>query len=278
MNEFGEFFGPSHYDLKPKKSKDKSDESATAPKETESKIVNLGPEANFLRNIELIKQNELIKSEEIYPERLLIDEVYELEKDTQSGKKKKRQIDLQLDVGIIDPSDVETFIKSIEFLGLNVTKNQVGLQISGEFKGKKATVRVRKDGNTDFLTVKANRKKDGSIKIADEYESKLENPEAVKNFLESLGYRKEEHREKLRTTWQIVFKGQKVKIELNKSSNSKVPAWIEIEGPNKDIIVEVAQLVGYNKKDMTDLSDRQLYKKNGLTAEEIKNLRFDLKQ
>ena len=92
-----------------------------------------------------------------------------------------------------------------------------------ELRGKECLLRLRVDGHGASLAFKGPATFDGAVKVRPEFESSVEDPEAIRELLEHLGYRVATRYQKKREEWRVG--GIIVAID-----NTPIGAWVEFEG------------------------------------------------
>jgi len=108
-------------------------------------------------------------------------------------------------------------------------------------KKLKITIRVRKEGKSTVLTIKANRRIINGHKVMDEYETPVDY-ETIISILEILGFKEFAVTEIKREYWKI----HNCSVEF--CIVPQIPEYLEIEGAPKDIDY-VAKMLGYSHKD-----------------------------
>jgi len=109
-------------------------------------------------------------------------------------------------------------------------------------KNKKITVRIRKEGKRNILTVKSGMKFKEGKKIREEYEIVVDDFVSLENIIVSLGFVRTKLAEMKREYWNLY--GCSVEF----CTLPKIPTYLEIEGSSKNID-RVSGLLGFSKKD-----------------------------
>jgi predicted adenylyl cyclase CyaB len=108
-------------------------------------------------------------------------------------------------------------------------------------KKLKIAIRVRKEGKSTILTIKANQRTINGHKVVDEYETPVDY-ENIIPILEILGFEEFAVTEIKREYWRI----HNCSVEF--CIVPQIPEYLEIEGASKDIDY-VAKMLGYSRKD-----------------------------
>jgi len=124
-----------------------------------------------------------------------------------------------------------------------------------KLKNKNEILRLRKEGNKNYLTHKGNFKK-GEVKSADETEIEVSDFEITKTLIDKLGYKKIKSSRKNR----ISYKLDNIKFEFDKllGEESFVPEFLEIESNNISDLYKGVELLGFNKKDCTNYGGKEI--------------------
>lgn len=234
-------------------------ETVGPPKEIEVKIVNLGDPQVFLDKVKAL--GGVLAKER----RLLSDTGYKINKEVGSQKK-------SLDIILQNFGDAKQMEQMLQFLGLTITARTD--KFVNAFKPEvlpKRTVRLRQDGEKTVWTIKEPRTKGAKVDERQELEMAVSDPQATKQLLGDAGYIVTSERQKYRTTFQL----GKALVELNEVP--KVPPWAEIEASTQDGVLEAVRLLGYSQNDTAAISDKDYYRRHGLTDEEVEFLKFNSK-
>lgn len=157
----------------------------------------------------------------------------------------------------INPTEIEAKLLSLGAVKID-TRQLVDRNFDNanqDIKRKKEVLRLRRDGERDFLTFKTNRAFT-DVRSSDEYETEISNSEAVVNILRGLGYEQVKHREKIRTTYTLTD----VTFEIDQYPS--IPPYLEIEGSESAIQTIIPQL-GYTMADTTTMTATQVLKHYG---------------
>ncbi|MBW2965881.1 CYTH domain-containing protein [Candidatus Woesearchaeota archaeon] len=123
-------------------------------------------------------------------------------------------------------------------------------------------VRLRKINNEIIFTTKI-KILDKKFKIRKEYETKVNNLEIFKKQLEILGFKQAMLQQKKRTTYK--YKNSEIVID----NYPQIPAYIEIEGPKKEI-EEIVNKLGYKMENTTQINVYGLFEKYKVDAKELR--------
>jgi adenylate cyclase class 2 len=220
------------------------------PLEIEVKILDIDP-VEFIQKIEsaggtLLRERRLLH-------------------DTSFGLKK-----IEIPLNLLAFKDPEEARAGLQLLGVAASEN-IGTETATTIQNPlpRRTVRIRQDGNETFLTIKAKRDKRQQVTSRVEREIEIIDVPEVTKFLRSLGYRQRSVREKYRTTYEL----EGIKVEINEGPIGK--PWVEIEGDSEENIIKVAALLGYKEENLHNMSDKEQYRSQGVTEEQLNNLTFN---
>jgi len=131
---------------------------------------------------------------------------------------------------------------------------------------KHTWIRLRDNGKTTTLAIKEilNDEIDGTR----ETETEVGDFETTNKILNRLKYKHKAYQENKR----ISYKFKNVEIEID--FWPKIPPYVEFEGPSKEEIEEVVNLLGFQMEDTTNLNNLDIYKKYGIDLHERKELKF----
>ncbi|HIA91691.1 TPA: CYTH domain-containing protein [Candidatus Saccharibacteria bacterium] len=127
-------------------------------------------------------------------------------------------------------------------------------------------VRLRTNGKTSTLTVKqiTSDKVDGTK----EWETVVEDFESTLMVLEKIGLKSKGYQENKRLEYRM---GD---VSICIDQWPKIPAYLEIEAPNKKSINETAKLIGYSDGDLCYLNPEKIYLKYGIDISKKANISF----
>lgn len=173
----------------------------------------------------------------------------------------------------------ESFRQLFEKLGYSVTLQNGKMLVKGQNSHPEVRVRIRQDGERYFITAKfkeADHKvaEERGIKQRTELEAEIRDNFNAEKLLRALGYTCAFEKEKHRTSYEIDYNGVKIKVEINEGPIARVRPWVEIEAPSEEYLVKTAQLLGFNKQDFFSGSDNDLYRRAGVSDEELKVIKF----
>lgn len=127
----------------------------------------------------------------------------------------------------------------------------------GSLKEKKLLVRVRKEGEKVFFTLKV-KISGAKSKIADEYEIEVSDFETISKQLELLGYKKYLRIRKTRIQYDI----EDTHFVFDKYHDdwSIIPEFLEIESDDEKKVLNYAKKLDFSEEDCKPMSGRELYK------------------
>ena len=130
-------------------------------------------------------------------------------------------------------------------------------------------IRLRSDGTETTLTVKEinNDKIDGTH----EWEMKVSDIDTALKILEKIGIQPRGYQENLRTEYKIN------NVEVSIDTWPYLEPYIEIEGKDKNEVVNTARLLGFNESELTSVNTEKLYKDMGMNLKKINKLQFEEK-
>lgn len=229
-----------------------------APREIEAKIVNLGDPQDFVRKVKAAGGKEIIGR------RLLRDFGFK------QSKSKTPAEPVEFTINTAGFNDQETLQAALRFLGLEITAaGGDSLTVKTPVQMPRRMVRVREDGDKVIFTTKEKRKKDVEYDDRVEIEVGLSRADVAQDLLARLGYHQDSLQEKYRTTFQMP---DGVIVELNEGPQAAPWAEIEVERPEQ--ILATAQKLGYTQQDLAGISDKEYYRRQGVSDEELKRLVF----
>ena len=131
-------------------------------------------------------------------------------------------------------------------------------------------IRLRQTGKQTTITIKKIVNSSGEYELDAVRELEFEVPSINegKEFLEALGYYPSLHQKKMR----IAYDYNNTELVIDKWP--KIPAYIEVEGENKEDICSVVKNLGYRAQDMRVMNTDNVYEENGLDIYSFKNLDF----
>ena len=131
-------------------------------------------------------------------------------------------------------------------------------------------IRLRQTGKQTTITIKKIVNSSGEYELDAVRELEFEVPSINegKEFLEALGYYPSLHQKKMR----IAYDYNNTELVIDKWP--KIPAYIEVEGENKEDICNVVKNLGYRAQDMRVMNTDNVYEENGLDIYSFKNLDF----
>ena len=123
-------------------------------------------------------------------------------------------------------------------------------------------LRLRKQGDTNVLTLKMKGTKDSTFSVWEEFETEIENGDSIKKIFEMLGFIFPCYTEKKRTSFIL----ETVRCEIDEYPD--IPPYLEIEGAEKDIVSLVSKL-GFSLKDTTNKRAFVILREYGLNPKHI---------
>ena len=114
-------------------------------------------------------------------------------------------------------------------------------------------LRLRQKGDKVILTYKELISQD-EAKIMDEYELEVDNFESMKRIFEGIGLLPLYEFNKHRTTYKL----NNTNFEIDKYP--EIPAFLEIEAPDLDIINEIVSKLGFSKEKVNSYSIKDVLK------------------
>lgn len=264
---FGRFFGFSR-ERKPEVKETKE----TVHEELETRLPDIDRQS-FINSLEQAGAKLVRK------ERFIVDDRFELPKRSGSG------FEYDLDASCVNPENNLKLNKTFRLMGFEVENPTVTsffklkyVGIPEQEKRSDYTVRLRNDGGKKILTVKGKMRVVEDVKDRPEEEVELANPKVIRDFLQAKGFKPTSHREKKRTTYELEVvlpegKTEKVTFEIDVSPNKKLKPWAEAESTSTEAIHEAIKRINYAGESLA-ISESAYMKSKGLSADEIKDIRF----
>lgn len=128
-------------------------------------------------------------------------------------------------------------------------------------------VRLRDTGSQVTLTVKEI--DSDAIGGTRETETEVGDFETANALLGKLGYTPKAYQENRRRSFTL--DGAQLEID----AWPRIPAYLEIEAPNRAEVVRVAALLGYDEAELTGENTTKVYARYGIDLSTITDLRFD---
>lgn len=129
-------------------------------------------------------------------------------------------------------------------------------------------IRLRQTKNDTFLTYKFYQ--NSTPTGTEEVEFKVDDVQKATDFLKAVGFKLVRNNEKLRHTF--IFQGATVDID----TWPKVPAYVEIEGPNEKVIRDVSEKLGLDWSDaIFDNAMRTIEKYYNIPVRTLKFFTFE---
>lgn len=117
---------------------------------------------------------------------------------------------------------------------------------------KKRTIRIRKEEDVAFLTIKQKHSKENGVRNRNEFETIIPNPDQLEEIFLAMGLSKERLYEMKRQYYQL--EGCSVEIV----HMATIPTYLEIEG-EKENIYNVAKKLGFSEDDFLKESFYKAY-------------------
>ncbi len=163
----------------------------------------------------------------------------------------------------IDPNDVEQKLFSLG--AEKIFDGEISGYIydfpDGKLNKKRQVLRLRKEGDKVMLASKQKLSVDG-VKVSDEYEVEVDNFETTQKIIDALGMIERKRIRKHRTSFIINFKSNLIRFEIDKFLDEweHVPAFLEIEAGDAELIYQHAELLGFKRSDCLAWSGFDLMK------------------
>ena len=125
------------------------------------------------------------------------------------------------------------------------------------FKNNKMLLRLRKEGEKTFITLKK-KVKTGKVKSAKEIETEVKEFETMKEILKQIGL---EYKEPVKKS-RISYKLGNIKFEFDKYHDKweHIPEFLEIESDSEEKVLNAAKKLGFAEKDIKPLSGWGVFK------------------
>lgn len=174
-------------------------------------------------------------------------------------------LEIELKILEIDPQEIEG-----KFLRLGAKKEGTVLVVDKSFDfsnrflhKKRQLLRLRALGDKFFLTHKKKTQENKIFKIIEETETEIGDIKTMEIILKKLGLNIVKCREKKRTSFVL----GKARCEIDEYP--KIPPYLEIEGPKKEILSIVKKL-GFSLKDTTKKSASKVLEKYNVNNKFLK--------
>lgn len=175
--------------------------------------------------------------------------------------------DVEFEGKILDINIHEVIDRLTHAGALFVKKQNFRRYVFGTIPEKKGKwMRLRSDGAETTITVKEiiHDGLDGTY----EFETNVGDFDTMYTILKKAGFNNNGYQENRRTLYKI---GD---VEITIDEWPLIPAYIEIEGPNKKTVEQTAIKLGYTMKDLTGENTDKVYARYGIDLTQIKDLRF----
>lgn len=168
----------------------------------------------------------------------------------------------EIEAKILDINTVEIESKLRAIGAQQITKRMMKNTFFKNAEG--IFLRLRQDGDRHILTRKVMTVSENiGIKSARELETDISDPAVLIQILESIWFSEWRTLSKIRTTYTL---GDSIHIEIDEYPN--IPPLLEIEAPNEDIILSLAEKLWYTQSDLSSLSTLELEEHYGVTLQE----------
>lgn len=127
-------------------------------------------------------------------------------------------------------------------------------------------LRLRTDGHQTTLTLKHIQHE--GIDGTKEVEITVEDFDATQTILALLGFSEKNIQENQRESYLL----DDVQIEIDTWPG--IPSYLEIEGPNKEAVLAMAERLGFSKEQVTTMNTYDVYRRYGKDITKQKELRF----
>ena len=108
-----------------------------------------------------------------------------------------------------------------------------------ELRESGCLLRLRLDGHGTLVTFKGPAQFEGAVKVRSEYETRVDDPEAMRSVLEQLGYRAVNRYQKMREEWHVGG----ILVALD---NTPMGDFVEFEGDGAE---KLSERCGFEEKD-----------------------------
>ncbi|MEM9932735.1 MAG: class IV adenylate cyclase [Bacteroidota bacterium] len=173
-------------------------------------------------------------------------------------------------------NEIEVKILEIDVEAIKAKLESVGAQVSfdddmkatfydfedGSIRSAGGVLRLRQEGPTVILTRKELISK-AEAKVMRELETAVEDPEALRNILLSLGLHpvKETHKHRIQYEW----KNAHIVIDTYKGTLEAIPPFMEIEASDVPSLYQTVEILGYTQEDCKSWDTGDLIIHYGLT-------------
>ena len=144
----------------------------------------------------------------------------------------------------IDPEEMETLFQKVGATREFEHKFRASFfdNEAGEITASGGLLRLRQEGPGAVLTHKKKLSSDG-IKVMEETESQVADPDSMRVILEKLGY--QIIKETVKTRIQYTWKNSHVVIDMYEGELSGIPPFIEIESPDEQELEKIVTGLGF---------------------------------
>ena len=141
----------------------------------------------------------------------------------------------------------------IDLAAERVSKNQIEdnwiFDRGDELRNLGCVLRLRLDGHGTLVTFKGPATFEGAVKVRSEYQTRVEDPDAMRSLLEELGYRAVTRYQKRREEWRIGG----ILVALD---NTPMGDFVEFEGDGAE---KLSERCGYRSEDAEKQTYVELY-------------------
>lgn len=133
--------------------------------------------------------------------------------------------------------------------------------------GTSITIRLRKEGTDNILTMKTAKEQIDNIKIREETEVEFDNFENMHKILNTIGLTERLHIKKYRNVYHLKNDDVKFMIDIHLDKFANIPPLLEIEVKDTNLIQKYVNLLGYNMENCCNFNVFELieYYKNKIS-------------
>ena len=154
-------------------------------------------------------------------------------------------IEIEAKMRVEDRAGLESMLRSLQAVRVgkviqrNIYFDDVGAGLRGSDQGLRIRIERTEDGSqTEVTLTHKGPRAAGSIKVRQETELSVDDPERATQLLDALGYRSVLMFEKRRDRWRL----DECHVEIDTLPH--LGCFLEIEGPSKETILAVRQKLG----------------------------------
>lgn len=173
--------------------------------------------------------------------------------------------------------EIEGKILEIDPVSIKERLLKIGASFDGEYSQRRYVfdalpksagkwLRLRTNGTSTTLAFKHT--KSNEVGGTREIEVEVADFDKAFRIIESIGIKNNGYQENRRVNFTL---GE---VQISIDEWPLIPPYLEIEGPSKKSVNEVAQKLGYRPEDLVGANTIEIYKKYGIDLEKIKKLKF----